>query len=83
MYNVNSREHETYMKLTLILLEPIKISSDVPLDAICKKHTVMNIELDGELIYTNGKTEVKVTEISALCSSVNESKPFFYYRRSG
>ena len=50
------------MKLTLILLESIKITSNVSLDAICTKYTgVINIELDGDLLYyTDGNNELKV-----------------------
>ena len=48
------------MKLTFILLEPIKITPDVSLDAICTKFLgVMNIKLDGDCLYTDDN-ELKV-----------------------
>ena len=62
------------LKLTFILLEPIKIASDAPLNAMCRKHTVMNIGLNGELVYTDDTTELKVTVIITLCSSIDEFK---------
>ena len=53
-----AREYET---ITFILLEPIKITSDVSLDAICRKYTgVMNIKLDGDILYTDDNNELKV-----------------------
>ena len=50
------------MKLTFILLEPIKITPDVSLDAICGKYTgVMNIKLDGDILYMGDHTKLKVS----------------------
>ena len=50
------------MKLTFILLESIKITPDVSLDAICTKYTVTNIKLDGDILYTDGNNELKVIQ---------------------
>ena len=57
------------MKLTFILLESIKITPDVSLDAICRKYTgIMNIKLDGNILYTDGNNELKVIKYQqCLC----------------